>query len=202
MLFPGGFFASLAVLLVAEQLNSRFLKASVSVTLYECPWHPYIESLPTLIYNCPPKLHSTLPQTTSYFILGPTFRPYIIIMHTTYRQSTEPCSVHTTPTISHPCDRSERSHTRSSWSEQSDLYSIFPFRPDFGWTTHKHGWSYIPDLSMPWLLWRSPLAGCVVVCCNWSAQFGDWDSADHPGVNKHRYSTCTQEVHTHHTHTE
>ncbi len=27
---------------------SRFFKASVSVTLYECPWHPYTESLPTL----------------------------------------------------------------------------------------------------------------------------------------------------------
>ncbi len=26
----------------------RFFKASVCVTLYECPWHPYIESLPTL----------------------------------------------------------------------------------------------------------------------------------------------------------
>ncbi len=25
---------------------SRFFKASVSVTLYECPWHTYIESLP------------------------------------------------------------------------------------------------------------------------------------------------------------
>ncbi len=24
----------------------RFFEASVSVTLYECPWHPYIESLP------------------------------------------------------------------------------------------------------------------------------------------------------------
>ncbi len=26
----------------------RFFEASVCVTLYECPWHPYIESLPTL----------------------------------------------------------------------------------------------------------------------------------------------------------
>ncbi len=28
---------------------SRFFKASVSVTLYECPWHPYIESTDSLI---------------------------------------------------------------------------------------------------------------------------------------------------------
>ncbi len=28
---------------------SRFFKASVSVMLYERPWHPYTESLPTLI---------------------------------------------------------------------------------------------------------------------------------------------------------
>ncbi len=27
----------------------RLFKASVSVTLYECPWHPYIESTDSLI---------------------------------------------------------------------------------------------------------------------------------------------------------
>ncbi len=27
----------------------RFFEASVCVTLYECPWHPYIQRLPTLI---------------------------------------------------------------------------------------------------------------------------------------------------------
>ncbi len=27
----------------------RFFQASICVTLHECPWHPYIQSLPTLI---------------------------------------------------------------------------------------------------------------------------------------------------------
>ncbi len=70
--------------------------------------------------NFAPTYCSTTYLHTWSILLGYMY----VIMHITYRQSTAQCS-HTTPTTSHPCDRSERSerrHARSSWSLNLSLF--------------------------------------------------------------------------------